>query len=130
MRGKLGDSRQAEKIWKEMMRRKVQPDRVSYTAIIGAFNRSGELDRCIEFYQEFKETGGKADKTLAGLVLGVFCKTSRFNELVQLLRDMKMQDIKLDRRLYTIVQNSLREAGLEVHVRWLQTYFTSVEEKT
>ncbi|KAK1684940.1 hypothetical protein QYE76_045788 [Lolium multiflorum] len=130
MRGKLGDSRQAEKIWKEMMRRKVQPDRVSYTAIIGAFNRSGELDRCIEFYQEFKETGGKADKTLAGLVVGVFCKTSRFNELVQLLRDMKMQDIKLDRRLYTIVQNSLREAGLEVHVRWLQTYFSSVEEKT
>ncbi|XP_037486607.1 pentatricopeptide repeat-containing protein At5g13770, chloroplastic-like [Triticum dicoccoides] len=130
MRGKLGDSRQAEKIWKEMMRRKVQPDRVSYTAIVGAFNRSGELDRCMDYYQEFRETGGTVDKTLAGLMVGVFCKTSRFNELIQLLRDMKLQDTKLDRRLYMIVLNSLREAGLEVHVRWLQDYFNSVEEKT
>ncbi|XP_020162653.1 pentatricopeptide repeat-containing protein At5g13770, chloroplastic [Aegilops tauschii subsp. strangulata] len=130
MRGKLGDSRQAEKIWKEMMRRKVQPDRVSYTAIVGAFNRSGELDRCMDYYQEFRETGGTVDKTLAGLMVGVFCKTSRFNDLIQLLRDMKLQGTKLDRRLYMIVLNSLREAGLEVHVRWLQDYFNSVEEKT
>jgi pentatricopeptide repeat protein len=41
------------------------------------------------------------------LVVGVFCKTSRFNELIQLLGDMKLQDTKLDRRLYTIVLNSL-----------------------
>jgi len=130
MRGKLGDSRRAEKIWKEMQRRKVHPDRVSYTAIVGAFNRSGELDRCMDYYQEFRETGGKVDGTLAGLMVGVFCKTSRFNDLIQLLRDMKLQDTKLDRRLYVIVLNSLREAGLEVHVRWLQSYFNEVEEKT
>ncbi|KQJ84199.1 pentatricopeptide repeat-containing protein At5g13770, chloroplastic [Brachypodium distachyon] len=130
MRGKLGDSRQAEKIWKEMVRRKVQPDRISYTAIIGAFNRSGELDRCMNFYQEFRETGMKVDQTMASLMVGVFCKSSRFNELIELLRDMKLQGIKLDRRLYMIVLNSLREAGLEVHVKWLQNYFSSVEEKT
>nr|CCI55317.1 PH01B001I13.13 [Phyllostachys edulis] len=128
MHGRLGDSRQAEKIWKEMMRRTVQPDRVSYTAIISAFNRSGELDRCMDLYQEFRETGGKVDKALAGLMAGVFSKCSRFNELIDLLKDMKLEGAKLDRRLYMSVLNSLREAGLEVHVKWLQSNFSFVEE--
>ncbi|MCH1922021.1 hypothetical protein L9G15_21700, partial [Shewanella sp. A3A] len=108
--------RQAEKIWKEMMRRKIQPDRISYTAIINAFNRSGELDRCMDLYQEFRETGGKVDTALAGLMVGVFSKCSRFNELIELLKDM--QGTRLDRRLYLTVLRSLRDAGLEVHVKW------------
>ncbi|KAL6651265.1 hypothetical protein ACP70R_010190 [Stipagrostis hirtigluma subsp. patula] len=128
MHGRLGDSKQAEKIWKEMMRRKVRPDRISYTAIIYANNRSGELDRCIELYQEFRETGRKVDKTMAGLMVGVFSKRSRFNELIELLKDMNTT--KLDRRLYMSVLRSLREAGLEVHVKWLQSNFNVVEEKT
>ncbi|XP_052152794.1 pentatricopeptide repeat-containing protein At5g13770, chloroplastic [Oryza glaberrima] len=128
MHGRLGNSRQAEKIWKEMMRRKIQPDRISYTAIINAFNRSGELDRCMDLYQEFRETGGKVDTALAGLMVGVFSKCSRFNELIELLKDM--QGTRLDRRLYLTVLRSLRDAGLEVHVKWLQTNFSFVEEKT
>ncbi|XP_062226550.1 pentatricopeptide repeat-containing protein At5g13770, chloroplastic-like [Phragmites australis] len=128
MHGRLGNSKQAEKIWKEMMRRKVRPDRISYTAIIYANNRSGELDRCMDLYQEFRETGGKVDKTMAGLMAGVFSKCSRFNELIELLKDMN--GTKLDRRLYMTFLRSLREAGLEVHVKWLQSNFTSVDEKT
>ncbi|KAL5216525.1 hypothetical protein ABZP36_007926 [Zizania latifolia] len=128
MHGRLGNSRQAEKIWKEMMRRNVQPDRVSYTAFINAFNRSGELDRCMDLYQEFRETGGKVDKALAGLMIGVFSKCSRFNELMELLKDM--QGTKLDRRLYMTILRSLRDASLEVHVKWLQTNFSFVEAKT
>ncbi|XP_006652694.1 pentatricopeptide repeat-containing protein At5g13770, chloroplastic [Oryza brachyantha] len=128
MHGRLGSSRQAEKIWKEMMRRKVQPDRVSYTAIINSFNRSGELDRCMDLYQEFRETGGNVDKALGGLMVGVFSKCSRFNELIELMKDM--QGTRLDRRLYLTVLRSLRDAGLEVHEKWLETNFRFVEEKT
>ncbi|KAG2568292.1 pentatricopeptide repeat-containing protein At5g13770, chloroplastic-like [Panicum virgatum] len=128
MHGRLGNSKQAEKLWKEMVRRKVRSDRISYTAIILANNRAGELDRCIELYQEFRETGGKVDKAMAGLMVGVFSKCSRFNELIELLKDMN--GTKLDRRLYMTVLRSLRDAGLEVHVKWLQSNFTFVEEKT
>jgi hypothetical protein len=111
-----------------MARRKVGPDQISYTGIILANNRAGELDRCMELYQEFRETGGKVDKAMAGLMAGVFSKRSRFNELIELLKDMN--DTKLDRRLYMSVLRSLRDAGLEVHVKWLQSNFTFVEEKT
>lgn len=128
MHGRLGNSKQAEKIWKEMKRRKIRPDRISYTAIILANNRSGELDRCMELYQEFRETGGKVDTAMAGLMVGVFSKCSRFNELIELLKDMN--GAKLDRRLYMSVIRSLRDAGLEVHVKWLQSNFKFVEEKT
>ncbi|GJN01951.1 hypothetical protein PR202_ga19256 [Eleusine coracana subsp. coracana] len=128
MHGRLGNAKQAEKIWKEMMRRKVQPDRISYTAIIYANNRAGELDRCMELFQEFRETGGKIDKTMAGLMVGVFSKCSRFNELIELLKGMN--GTKMDRRLYMTVMRSLRDAGLEVHVKWLQSNFTFMQEKT
>ncbi|XP_062183763.1 pentatricopeptide repeat-containing protein At5g13770, chloroplastic-like [Phragmites australis] len=128
MHGRLGNLKQAEKIWKKMMRCKVQPDRISYTAIIYANNRSGELDRCMDLYREFRETGGKVDKAMAGLMVGVFSKCSRFNELIELLNGMS--GTKLDRRLYMTVLRSLREAGLEVHVKWLQSNFTFLDEKT
>ncbi|CAO2036229.1 unnamed protein product [Urochloa humidicola] len=128
MHGRLGNAKQAEKLWKEMARRKVRPDRISYTAIILANNRAGELERCMELYQEFRETGAKVDKAMAGLMAGVFSKRSRFNELIELLKDMN--GTKLDRRLYMSVLRSLRDAGLEVHVKWLQSNFTFVEEKT
>ncbi|XP_066343696.1 pentatricopeptide repeat-containing protein At5g13770, chloroplastic-like [Miscanthus floridulus] len=128
MHGRLGNSKQAEKIWKEMMRRKVRPDRISYTAIILANNRAGELNRCMELYQEYRETGGKVDKVMAGLMVGVLSKSSRFNVLIELLKDMN--GTKLDRRLYMSVLRSLRDAGLEVHVKWLQRNFTFMEEKT
>ncbi|KAL6838373.1 hypothetical protein ACP4OV_031877 [Aristida adscensionis] len=128
MHGRLGDSRQAEKVWKEMMRRKVRPDRISYTALIYANNRSGELERCMELYQEFRETGMKVDKAMAGLMVGVFSKCSRFNELIELLKEMKTT--KLDRRLYMTVLRGLRDAGLEVHLMWLQSNFSFDKEKT
>ncbi|KAF8702584.1 hypothetical protein HU200_032968 [Digitaria exilis] len=128
MHGRLGNAKQAEKIWKEMKRRKVWPDRISYTAIILANNRGGEFERCMELYQEFRETGRKVDKVMAGLMVGVFSKCSRFNELIDLLKEMN--GTKLDRRLYTTVLRSLRDAGLEVHVKWLQSNFTFMEEKT
>ncbi|CAL5069583.1 unnamed protein product [Urochloa decumbens] len=128
MHGRLGNAKQAEKLWKEMARRKVRPDRISYTAIILANNRAGELERCMELYEEFRGTGTKVDKAMAGLMAGVFSKRSRFNELIELLKDMN--GTKLDRRLYMSVLRSLRDAGLEVHVKWLQSNFTFVEEKT
>jgi pentatricopeptide repeat protein len=128
MHGRLGNAKEAEKIWKEMMRRKVRFDRISYTAIIYANNRAGELERCIELYQEFWETGGKVDKAMAGLMVGVFSKCSRFNELIELLKDMN--GTKMDRRLYMTVLRSLRDSGLELHVKWLQSNCTFMEEKT
>ena len=36
MHGKVNNLRQAEKLWKETKRRKVAPDKVSYTTIISA----------------------------------------------------------------------------------------------
>jgi pentatricopeptide repeat protein len=128
MHGRLGNAKQAEKIWKEMMRRKLRPDRISYTAIIYANNRAGEHDRCMELYQEFRETRMNVDKAMAGLMVGVFSKCNRFNELIELLKDMN--GTNMDRRLYATVLRSLRDAGLEVHVKWLQSNFTFMEEKT
>ncbi|KAG8065964.1 hypothetical protein GUJ93_ZPchr0004g39815 [Zizania palustris] len=82
----------------------------------------------MDLYQEFRETGGKVDKAMARLMVGVLSKCSRFNELIELLKDM--QGTKLDRRLYTTVLRSLRDASLEIHVKWLQTNFSFVEDKT
>ena len=72
--------RQVEKLWKEMKRRKLAPDKVSYTTIITAYNRAREYEMCVKFYEEFRLNGGLIDKAMAGIMVGVFSKTSRIDK--------------------------------------------------
>jgi pentatricopeptide repeat protein len=130
MYGRQMDVRKVEKLWKEMERRKIRPDKVSYTSVIGAYSRTGELDECIRMYQQFKANGGKVDRVLAGIMVGVFSRSSRFDDLTELLREMKHEGTGLDRRLYESVLNRLRDADLQVVVRWLENNFKYKGEKT
>ncbi|XP_008778816.2 pentatricopeptide repeat-containing protein At5g13770, chloroplastic [Phoenix dactylifera] len=123
MHGRRLNLRQVEKVWKEMKRRRVEPDKISYTSIISAYNKARKLDECIRFYEEFKMNRGKVDRVLAGIMVGVFSKGSRFDELVKLLQDMKSEGTGLDERLYESALNALRDAGLQVHMKWFEKSF-------
>ena len=118
--------RQIEKIWKEMKRRKIAPDKVSYTTIISAYNRVREYEICVKYYQDFRLNGGFIDKAMAGIMVGVFSKTSRVDELVKLLQDIKAEGTQLDERLYHSAMNALRDAGLEKQAQWLQKNFDAM----
>ncbi|XVF04764.1 hypothetical protein REPUB_Repub05bG0113300 [Reevesia pubescens] len=126
MHGRAKNLRQVEKIWKEMKRRKLAPDKVSYTTIISAYNRAREFEMCVKFYQEFRLNGGLIDKAMAGTMVGVFSKTSRVDELVKLLQDIKAEGTQLDGRLYHSAMNALRDAGLEMQIKWLQNTFDAM----
>ncbi|GLT55400.1 hypothetical protein SLA2020_285250 [Shorea laevis] len=79
-----------------MKRRKVAPDKVSYTSVISAYSKATELERCMGYYNEFRMNGGVIDRVMAGIMVGVFSRSSRVDELVKLLRDMKSEGTKLD----------------------------------
>ncbi|CAH9147466.1 unnamed protein product [Cuscuta epithymum] len=121
--------RQVEKTWKEMERRGVLPDRVSYTSIISAYNKAKEYQRCVEYYNDFrklKNGDGKIDRAMGGLMVGVFSKMNRGEELVKVLQEMKKAEAELDERLYWSALNALRDAGLEIHAKWLQDSFAII----
>ena len=123
MHGRVKNLRQVGKIWKEMKRKKVAPDRVSYTSVISAYSRAGEYETCLRFYEEFRMNGGVIDRAVAGIMVGIFSRSGRVDELVKLLQDMKTEGTGLDERLYRSAMNALRDAGLQVQVRWLQESF-------
>ena len=129
MHGKASDLRKVEKLWKEMRRRRVAPDRVSYTAMIGAYGKARELDECVRLYEEFRMSGEKVDRAVAGIMVGVFAKSGRIDELVKLLQDVQEQGLSLDDRLYASALNALRDAGLEMQIRWLRKNFPQVKAK-
>ncbi|XP_010270795.1 PREDICTED: pentatricopeptide repeat-containing protein At5g13770, chloroplastic [Nelumbo nucifera] len=129
MHGRAQNLRQVEKLWKEMKRRKVAPDKVSYTSLITAYSKAGEFEACIKLYQEFRFNGGKLDRALAGIMVGVFSKSSRINELMKLLQDMKLEGTGLDVKLYRSALNALRDAGLQVQVKWFEESFASTRIK-
>ncbi|KAM1416930.1 hypothetical protein ACFXTN_018817 [Malus domestica] len=106
-----------------MKRRKKAPDKVSYTTIIGAYNKAGEYEMCMKYYHEFRVQGGVLDKALAGMMVAIFSKTGRIDELVKLLRDMKAEGAELDGRLYRSALKALTDSGLEMQVKWLQGSF-------
>lgn len=67
--------------------------------------------------------GGEIDRAMAGIMVMVFSRVGLVDELVKLLRDMKMEGTRLDERLYFSACNALTEAGMQVHARWLQESF-------
>ncbi|KAJ6839478.1 pentatricopeptide repeat-containing protein, chloroplastic [Iris pallida] len=123
MHGRLMNLRKVEKLWKEMKRRGITPDKISYSSIITAYSKAREYDECLTFYEEFRMTGEKVDRVLAGIMVGVFSKSSRVDELVKLLQDLKLHGTGLDARLYKSSLNALRDAGLQVHAKWLAENF-------
>lgn len=104
------------------------PDKVSYTSMISAYNRAKEFETCVELYQEFRMNRGKIDRAMAGIMVGVFSKTSRIDELMRLLQDMRVEKTKVDARLYSSALNALRDAGLNSQIRWLQESFDIAQE--
>ncbi|CAN4080971.1 unnamed protein product [Withania somnifera] len=123
--GKVLNLRQVEKIWKEMKRRKIFPDRVSYTSIISGYSRAREFEKCLQHYQEFTLNGGRLDRAMAGIMVGVFSKMNRVDELINILQNMKKEGTKLDGRLLKSALNSLRDAGLQIQAKWLQESFSA-----
>ncbi|KAF9673844.1 hypothetical protein SADUNF_Sadunf10G0066100 [Salix dunnii] len=123
MHGRAKNLRQVEKLWKEMKRRKVEPDKVTYSSVISAYNKSKEYEMCMRYYHEFRINGGVIDGALAGIMVGVFSKISRIDELVKLLRDMKSDGTPIDERLYRSATNAMRDAGLDIQAKWLQDSF-------
>lgn len=118
--GRTQNLRLVEKIWKEMKRRKIFPDIVSYTTVISAYSRAREFETCMRYYHEFRLNGGAIDRAMAGIMVAVFSKTNRVDELVKLLQEMKTEGTKLDIRLYRSALNALKDAGLHVQAGWLQ----------
>nr|CAN71209.1 hypothetical protein VITISV_030057 [Vitis vinifera] len=106
-----------------MKRKKVVPDRVSYTSVISAYSKAGDFETCMRFYHEFRMNGGVIDRVIAGIMVGIFSKSGRVDELVKLLQDMKTEGTGLDERLYRSALNALRDAGLQMQARWLQESF-------
>lgn len=125
MHGMANNLRQVEKLWKEIKRRKVAPYRVSYTSVISAYSKAKEFETCLR-YNEFRINGDEIDKVMAGIMVGVFSRSSRIDELVKLLRDMKSEGTRLDGRLYRSSMNALRDSGLQVEAKWLQEYFAKM----
>ncbi|KAJ0439633.1 putative tetratricopeptide-like helical domain superfamily [Helianthus annuus] len=123
MHGKVLNLKQVEKIWKEMKRRKVVADKVSYTSVISAYSKAREFDMCMKYYYEYRLNGGRIDRAMGGIMVGVFSKVSRVDELVKLLQDMKSEGTGLDARLYRSSMNALRDAGVDIQVRWLEEGF-------
>ncbi|KAH1160107.1 hypothetical protein GYH30_031737 [Glycine max] len=90
--------KQLEKLWKEMKTKRVAPDKVTYTTIIGAYSKEG-------------------------IMVGMFSKVDLVDELVKLLQDMKVERTRLDQRLYQSALNAFKDVWLQIQARWIKESF-------
>ena len=64
--------KQLEKLWKEMKTKRVAPDKVTYTTIIGAYSKEGQFETCVKLFNEYRMNEGLIDRAMAGIMLGIF----------------------------------------------------------
>ena len=75
---KMNKPIQAEMVMREMLNDGIEPDVVTYTTLIDAYNRANDIDKCWEIFTEcrsFRFKGEDADELLLSYMVRLASKT-------------------------------------------------------
>ena len=67
-----------------MKTKRVAPDKVTYTTIIGAYSKEGQFETCVKLFNEYRMNEGLIDRAMVGIMVSVFSKVGLVDELVNL----------------------------------------------
>lgn len=96
-------ARNAERIWEEMSKRRIQHDVVSYASIISCYSKSSKLYRVLQLFEQMKKRNITPDRKVYNAVIFSLAKNRMVKEAVNLIRTMEDNNITPD----AITYNSL-----------------------
>ncbi|KAG4940334.1 hypothetical protein JHK82_046042 [Glycine max] len=101
----------AERIWHEMIKRRIQHDVVSYGSIISCYSKSSKLYKVLRMFDEMKKRKITPDRKVYNAVIYALAKGRLVKEAVNLIGTMEGNDVTPD----VVTYNSLIKPLCKAH---------------
>ncbi|CAA7406153.1 unnamed protein product [Spirodela intermedia] len=85
----VGNLREAKRFWREMGRRGVQPDAISYGAMISCYSKASNLRDVLKVFDSMKDLGIEPDRKVYNAVVYALAKGGRMREARRLVKAME-----------------------------------------
>lgn len=89
--GKFGDGMN---LLKKMLQKNIIPDTISFSLVIMAKVRMGDLDAAWEVYEEMRKRGFEGNSFVSTSFIGAYCKQGRIEEAMGLMQEMDDSGMK------------------------------------
>uniref|UniRef100_A0A2C9VD18 Pentacotripeptide-repeat region of PRORP domain-containing protein n=1 Tax=Manihot esculenta TaxID=3983 RepID=A0A2C9VD18_MANES len=99
----IGSPRQSDRIWREMCKRGIQYDAVSYASIISCYSKAGNLYKVLKLYNQMNEMRIEPDRKVYNAVIHALAKARHVKEAINLMKAMEDKGIAPN----TVTYNSL-----------------------
>ncbi|CDP01618.1 unnamed protein product [Coffea canephora] len=83
--GKVGEGMN---LLKKMLQKNIIPDTISFSLVIMAKVRMGDLDAAWEVYEEMRKRGFEGNSFVSTSFIGAYCKQGKIEEVMRLMREM------------------------------------------
>ncbi|KAK1325041.1 Pentatricopeptide repeat-containing protein [Acorus calamus] len=110
---KVGKTRKAIELMREMDSRVGGPDKISYMTVIQACYSDGDFDACLRLYHEMEERGLEIPVHAYSLVIGGLCKGGKPFEGLSVFEKMIERGCKRNVAIYTALIDSFAKSGSE-----------------
>ncbi|CAI0433863.1 unnamed protein product [Linum tenue] len=84
----IGSPREAERVWREMSKRGIRYDVVSYASIISCYSKAGNIYKVLKIYNRMKEMNIEPDRKVYNAVIHALAKAGHAEEAIDLLKTM------------------------------------------
>ncbi|KAM7252006.1 hypothetical protein ACFE04_023889 [Oxalis oulophora] len=85
--------REAERVWNEMGKRRIQYDAVSFGCIMSCYSKSSKLYKVLRFFDMMKKMGIEPDRKAYNSVIHALAKGKMVKEAVNLLKTMEEKGV-------------------------------------
>lgn len=105
---KMNQPASAEKVVSEMIERGLEPDTVTYTSLIDAYNRVGNYDKCWEIFRDCRSTlpdGG--DEMLLSFMVRIASKTHEAEKALRLFAELESDGFVEQAKPYNSIISAL-----------------------
>ncbi|KAJ8771703.1 hypothetical protein K2173_026880 [Erythroxylum novogranatense] len=89
----IGSPREAERVWREMRKRGIPYDVVSYASIISCYSKTGNLYRVLKLFDRMKSVGIEPDRKVYNAVIHALAKGRHVKEAFKLVETMEEKGI-------------------------------------
>ncbi|KAJ0080416.1 hypothetical protein Patl1_23005 [Pistacia atlantica] len=106
----IGSPREAERVWREMSRRGIRRDVVSFSSIMSCYSKTSNIHKVLRLFDQMKKWGIEPDRKVYNAVIHALAKGRFVREAINILKSMEEKGIAPNTATYNSLMKPLCKA--------------------